>query len=191
MGTAAAAKLVFGIPEGDVGPMPNIGVGNVTNVNLDPGNIVGDATVTLTEATNSTDPSYTFHFGIPIGKTGSQPTFGLNPHVSNVGLKPGNIVGDATVSIASGADPSYSFTFGIPVGKTGSTPPLFFRTPTTVPPTVNNALGSASVDVEVNPEDPPDISYALTFNIPGGIKGETGATPPLVFSTPETLPPTY
>ena len=178
----------FGIPQGRTGPMPNLGAPTVSTVSLQPGNVVGNPTVTLTESNNSTDPSYIFNFGIPVGKTGSQPTFGLTPTVNNVGLKPGNIVGDATVSIASGADPSYSFTFGIPQGITGSTPTLAFDV-STIPPGGGNTLSDASLVVTPGTVNT-DPSYTLLFKVPGGIKGDTGATPDISFATPTTIAPT-
>jgi hypothetical protein len=183
--------FAFGIPEGRTGPMPNLGTPTVTTVGLNSGNVVGTPTVTLTTSSpsNPTDPSYIFNFGIPIGKTGSQPTFGLTPSVSNVGLKTGNVIGDATVAITAGSDPSYSFTFGIPQGITGSTPTLAFSPPVTLPPTAGNVLADASLNV-TNGTENTDPSYTLLFKIPGGIKGDTGATPPLSFPTPTTVAPT-
>ena len=166
MGTAAAAKLVFGIPEGDVGPMPNIGVGKVTNVNLDPGNIVGDATVNITPGI---DPSFSIDFGIPVGKTGPMPDIPVGD-VSNVSLNTGNIIGNATVTLTestNSTDPSYTFNFGIPEGRTGPMPDIPVGDVSNVNLNTGNVVGDATVTLTkaTNSTDP---SYTFHFGIPIG-----------------------
>ncbi|MAA50619.1 MAG: hypothetical protein CMP83_10645 [Gammaproteobacteria bacterium] len=43
---------------------------------------------------------------------------------SNVALKPGNVLGDATASVAADSGGDLKFTFGVPVGRTGATGPI-------------------------------------------------------------------
>ena len=43
---------------------------------------------------------------------------------SNVALKPGNVLGDATASVAADSGGDLKFSFGIPVGQTGATGPI-------------------------------------------------------------------
>lgn len=112
----------------------------------------------------------------PQGPAGPPPGLQSPPaDATNVPLKPGNVLGDATASVTQDSAKDLKFSFGIPVGKTGATGP---QGPTAPPVVISQPTQPTFADDTIwfntntgrcyfGYTDPSGDEYWVSISVPG------------------------